>query len=91
MKQEMAEQNFQKKRILLELLYPYVNEYKILKYMKLNAKVSWSTCVADGKRLISTNKKGRPNNKDRNSLEYKILRDRRKQDYIVSRIENGLL
>ena len=59
--------------------------------MRLSSRVSWSTCIADGKRLISTNKKGKPRNNDKRSVEYKILKERRNVDYIKAMIENGLL
>ena len=65
--------------------------------MRLSSKVSWATCVADGKRLISNKKKGKKKNKfqdgkcRKNSLEYQVLKDRRKVDYIKAMIENGLL
>ena len=47
--------------------------------------------IADGKRLISTNKKGKLRNNDKRSVEYKILKERRNVDYIKAMIENGLL
>jgi len=71
--------------------------------MRLSSKVSWSTCIADGKRLISNKKKGKKGKKGKgknnfqdgtcrkDSLEYQVLKERRKIDYLKAKIENGLL